>query len=384
MSREKEHQEYRVLIVDDTKENIDILVEGLKEEYKLSVALNGEGALRVASTAPPDLILLDIMMPEMDGYEVCRRLKDDPRTRRIPILFLSALTDATDKAKGFEAGGADYITKPFEMLEVKARVRNLLKAKAYEDTMRNYQSLLEQRVAERTSEIAAARRQIGLGFMESILRLALAAEYKEPSSGAHILRVGYYSASIAEQLGLVQELCRGLLIAAPLHDIGKLSLPDSILLKPGRLTEFEIAEFQKHTIYGAKLLEGSKSRIINLARVIALTHHERWDGRGYPNRLRETAIPISGRIVAVADVFDALTSRRVYKEAIPVEEAFTVINDNAGHHFDPEVVAAFQRARPKILDIKNELGDLPTEEFRIEFERVLGAQPSDGLLMFEE
>ncbi|MBX3728008.1 MAG: response regulator [Candidatus Sumerlaeia bacterium] len=341
----------RLLIVEDNRVNVDLLVEALKDEYALSVAVTGGAAIRVAESTAPDLILLDVILPDIDGFEVCRQLRALPATGETPIIFLTSLDDAADKAKGFDGGGTDYVTKPFDVREVRARVRSHLHAKAYRDQIENHRQLLEQTVQERTRELRAAKQQIGLGFIETVFRLAMAAEYKDPDTGAHILRIGHYCRLLARAMGMGPDFCEALFYASPLHDIGKIGVPDAILLKPGRLDEHEIALMREHTTYGTSILQDSRSRVIQMGCAIAQSHHERWDGTGYPAGLAGDAIPLVGRIVAVADVYDALRSRRCYKQSLPEDEALCIIRQGAGNHFDPEVADTFLRIAGDIADV---------------------------------
>jgi putative two-component system response regulator len=337
----KDLSDSRVLIVDDTRANVDVLVGALQDRYRLSVALNGEGALRIVQNNRPDLILLDIMMPGTDGYEVCRRLKANPATRDIPIMFLTALDQLQNKTSAFEAGGADYVTKPFEILEVQARVESLLRAKAFTDAMTDYQRRLEGAVATRTADLRDARNEIGKGFLEAVLRLALAAALRRGESPAFVLRFGQTAAAVAGRMGLPEDFCQSLRFTAPLRDLGLLGVPEQILLKPGPLDEEEWRLVRRHPVIGGRLLRGSGARVIQIGCALAETHHERWDGSGYPKGLRESAIPVSGRITAVVDSYHALISPRPYRAAYPHGEAVERIAAARGTQFDPAAVEAF-------------------------------------------
>lgn len=330
----------RVLIVDDVKANVDLLVEALRHEYRLSVALDGESALVVARKANPDLILLDITMPGIDGYEVCRRLAADQRTRDIPVILQTALGDAEDEAKGLALGAVDYITKPLNMDLLRARVRNHLDLKRHRDN-------LARLVRERTLDLQRTQTVM----IESLGTLA---EYRDPETGGHIKRTQAYVKALALQLrrqpefaaALSDDYIELLRLSAPLHDVGKLRVPDSVLLKPGRLDDDEFAKMKRHTVFGHEALRLMEDKLgsqtfLSVACEIAHTHHEKWDGTGYPRGLRGTEIPLAGRLMALADVYDALISKRVYKPASSHEAALEIIHKGAGTHFDPDVAAAF-------------------------------------------
>jgi putative two-component system response regulator len=321
--------------VDDTPGNIDILQGILSPDYRVKVAAGGPRALEIAAQDdPPDLILLDVMMPGMDGYEVIRRLKEEPRTQSIPVLFITAKEAPEDEQRGFELGCVDYITKPVSAPRVRARVRTHL---ALRDRSRN----LETQVRERTRELEETR-------LEIIQRLGRAAEFRDNETGMHVIRMSHASRIIALELGLPEPEAEALLQAAPMHDIGKIGIPDRVLLKPGPLDPEEWAIMRQHPEIGRRIIGNHPSPLLELAAVVALTHHERWDGTGYPRGLSGEAIPPAGRIVAVADVFDALTSVRAYKAAWPEAEAVAELERQSGRHFDPRAVAAFMARLPDI------------------------------------
>lgn len=341
----------KILVVDDVTENIDILMATLKDEYKITAALNGEKALELAQAkSPPDLVLLDIMMPGIDGYEVCRRLKSNEETRSIPIIFLTALNEDKNEAKGLQLGAVDYIIKPFNPELVKTRVHNHLELKRHRDH-------LEDLVEDRTAQLREAHGQLKKASLDTIYRLARAAEYKDQDTGVHIRRMAQYAVALSRELDLDDARVESISYAVPMHDIGKLGIPDRILLKPGALTEEEFAIMQQHTTIGAKILEKSDSSFIKEAEVIALTHHEKWDGSGYPNRLKGMDIPLVGGIAAISDVFDALTARRPYKEPFPVEKSLGIIKEGRGRHFNPDIVDAFLNIEDEIVSIKEEFQD---------------------------
>lgn len=333
-----------ILLVDDAPENIDLLNLILGGDYAIKVALNGEKALVIASNPQdlPDLILLDVMMPGMDGYETCRQLKTNPLTYKIPVIFVSAMSEVGDESRGFDVGAVDYITKPVSAPLVRARVKTHLEL--YSQTQ-----LLEERVRQRTAELEYAQDVALSGF-------ATLAEFRDQETGAHIVRTRQYVRLLAHYLSvhprfsevLTQDEIDQLYKSAPLHDIGKIGVADRILLKPGKLTPEEFEEMKKHTLYGrdaiarAEQAQGAlRNSFLRLAREIAYTHHEKWDGSGYPQGLAGESIPISGRLMALADVYDALVSKRVYKEALPHDLAVEIITSERGRHFDPAVVDAF-------------------------------------------
>jgi putative two-component system response regulator len=338
-----------ILIVDDTPANIDLLSEVLRDDYKLRVAPNGKVAMKIAAMRPqPDLILLDIMMPEIDGYEVCRRLKAQLNTRHIPIIFVTAKIAPEDEAQGLELGAVDYITKPISPAVVRQRVRVHL---ALYDQNRE----LDRRVKEQTATINQTRLMI-------IQRLGRAAEYKDNETGMHVIRMSNYARILGKATGMSDADADLLMNAAPMHDIGKIGTPDHILKKPGKLDAEEWKEMQRHAEIGAEILGDSDgSELLDLASVVALTHHEKWDGSGYPRGLAAEEIPLSGRIVAVADVFDALTSERPYKQAWPLDRVTNLMKEESGKHFDPALVPLFLDQMPELLEIKERYAENSSE-----------------------
>ncbi len=349
---EQPESQYRILIVDDTPENIDVLGE-LLSDYKRTFARDGTKALeKVRNGQGIDLILLDVMMPGINGFEVCRQLKADRDTRDIPVIFVTSLEDETIEAKGLSVGAVDYITKPFKPEVIRARVRTHLELKHAKQQLATQNTILEEKVKARTAQLYEALREIKESSLETIVRLSRAAEYKDDDTGAHVLRMSRYSAAVARQLGMNDEEAHRLLYAAPMHDIGKIGIPDRILLKPGKLNEQEWQIMRRHCKMGANILRESKSDLIALGEVVAMTHHEKWDGTGYPRQLRGEEIPLIGRIVAIADVFDALSSKRPYKEPFSVDKSFSIIEESKGSHFDPRVVEAFMDIEQEILRIR--------------------------------
>ncbi len=338
-----------ILIVDDAAENLLVLSDLLRPQYKVLAATNGEGCLRVAhGPLRPELILLDVMMPGMDGYEVLTRLRDDPLTADIPVIFLTALATIGDEERGLRLGAADYITKPISPAIVLARVRTQLQVKQAADLLKNQNISLEREIARRMAEN-------DLTQQVSIRALAHLAETRDPETGNHILRTQAYVQHLAQTLrrhprfaAMLNDQYINLLgRSAPLHDIGKVGIPDHILLKPGKLNAEEWAIMQTHAQLGSEAIERAEADIempldfLSLAKEIARWHHEKWDGSGYPDGLSGEAIPLSARLMALADVFDALISPRVYKPPMSFAEARSIIHEGRGKHFDPDIVDAF-------------------------------------------
>ena len=343
----------KVMVVDDEARNLKLMMAMLEPQgYEVVLAGDGGEALQKAREDLPDVVLLDIMMPGLDGLEVAKQLKDSEETRTIPIIMVTALNEVDDRVRALEAGADDFLAKPVDKIELKARVRSSLKVKAYHDHMRDYQKELESQVVQRTQHLREALEQIKSVSLETIYRLSKASEYRDEDTGAHILRMSHYSHAVARKMGLTEAATEDILYASPMHDVGKIGIPDSILLKPGKLDPNEWEIMKRHTVIGAEILGGSRSGFIKVGEAIALTHHEKWDGSGYPNGLAGNRIPIEGRITAVADVFDALTSQRPYKEAFSVEKAVGIVKEGRGTHFDPDVLDAFVAVRDEILSIK--------------------------------
>lgn len=314
-----------LLLVDDEPTNLRVLRTILQDDYRLLYAKNGEEALQLVQQQRPDLVLLDVMMPGMTGYDVCARLKADLATQRLPVIFVTALKDEIDEAKGFAVGAVDYITKPVSPAVVRARVKTHL-------------SLV------RADELKQTRLQV-------IQRLGRAAEYKDNETGLHVMRMSHYAQVLALAYGLSAQQAEDLLHAAPMHDIGKIGIADSILLKPGKLTAEEYQQMQKHPLIGAEIIGDCDSELLRMAKVVALYHHEKWDGSGYPHGLAGEDIPLEARIVAISDVFDALTSNRPYKQAWSIEQTMQYMQAQKGLHFDPKLVDLLEQQLPAILAI---------------------------------
>jgi putative two-component system response regulator len=327
----------KILVVDDNPANVLLVIRLLEHGgfQNIRSTYDAEEVLPIYQEWKPDLIVLDLHMPKMTGYQVMAQLNAvKPPDEFVPILVFTADVTSDAKRMALEAGAADFLTKPGDATEIMLRVRNFLRMRLLTLALTDQNRLLEDRVRERTRELEGAR-------LEVIERLALAAEYRDDDTGEHAKRVGEMSARIAEYLGLSPDEVEAIRLAARLHDLGKIGISDSILLKPGRLTEQEFEQMKEHTRIGARVLNGSSVRVLQLAETIALTHHERWDGAGYPNGIQGEQIPLCGRIVAVADVYDALCSVRLYKPALTHAEAVAEIERHSGSHFDPRVVQAF-------------------------------------------
>ncbi len=362
----------RILIVDDSPVNVDILVELLEDEFELATAETGEDALRQLPSFAPDIVLLDIMMPGIDGYETCRRIKAGPLGPFTQVILVSGKGSTEERLEGYQAGADDYIVKPFDhdellaklavQLRLREAVEKLWKANAQ---IRTFNEHLEQLVQARTAEIIATRDLL-------IFSLAQLADSRDPETGDHLERIRHYSRIIADELmrrgpytdRIDERFIENLYRSSPLHDIGKVGIPDSILLKPGRLTKEEFEVMKTHTVIGHKALTETMSRnqmgaFLQMAADIARHHHEKWDGRGYPDGLADEDIPLPARIVAVADVFDALTSYRIYKPAWDLDKAKNLIETEAGKHFDPAVAQAFLNRWNEILEIHEVLANSP-------------------------
>ena len=352
-----------LLISDDTDSNIDILVEAFAEDYDVMVATDGPSTLTAVEKVIPDLILLDVMMPGMDGFEVCRRLKKEPRFEQIPIIFLTAMDQLTSKEEGFRVGGVDYVTKPFDILEVKARVQTHISLLLARRSLASQNEILEEKVRERTEEI-------NLTQNVTIASLASLAETRDNETGYHIKRSKAYVEALIDALKdhpnfqelQDRETVELIIKSAPLHDIGKIGVPDSILLKPGPLTQEEFEEMKKHTILGSEALlvaekELGSSTFLRIAAELCRSHHEKWDGEGYPDGLSGRDIPLAGRLMAVADVYDALISSRVYKPPFSHADATAIILEGKATHFDPDIIDAYERIHKKFERISTEMAD---------------------------
>ncbi|MBU3916972.1 response regulator [bacterium] len=352
MITEQDLHKATILLVDDDPLNVDVLKE----------ILNGDGYENIDATTRPveavamfkdnnyDLVLLDILMPEMDGFAVMAEFSAVKKESQAPILILSALSDHNTRLRALSGGARDYLTKPFNPDEVLLRIRNLLEVKLSQEQLQKHNQILDQKVKERTQEIKSTQ-------LEIVHRLGVAAEYRDNETGLHIIRMSQFSYEIAKAANIDALEAELIFNASPMHDIGKIGIPDSILLKPGKLTPEEWEVMKTHASIGGKILEGHPVPILQTAILIALSHHEKWDGSGYPRGLSGTDIPLSGRVTAVADVFDALTSVRPYKKPWPTDRAISAIEKDAGIHFDPRFVKAFKSCLPAIIEIKDKYID---------------------------
>jgi len=327
-----------ILVIDDTPENIILMKDILSPAYKIKAATSGKKGIDIATNQPrPDLILLDVMMPDMDGYEVCRQLKKNPKTFHIPIIFVTALSQERDERKGFDLGAVDFITKPISAPILEARVRTHI-------ALHNQNVELNRRVEQRTAELNKTRLQI-------IHRLGRATEFKDNETGLHVIRMSHYARILAEKMRAGQEWVDLIFNASPMHDIGKIGIPEHILMKPDKLSAEERQIMQKHPEIGASIIGEPDSELLQMCREIALTHHERWDGKGYPYGLKGEQIPLSGRIAAIADVFDALTMLRPYKDPWSVDKTVAYFNQQSGRQFDPELIDLFNQVIPQFVTI---------------------------------
>lgn len=352
-----------VLVVDDIPDNVRLIAELLEGTCRCRVATSGIKALAIAVAYPqPELILLDVDMPDMNGYEVCRRLKADPATSSIPVIFITALTGEEDETEGFRAGGVDYITKPVSKAVLLARVKAQLTIASSKHYLARKNELLESMVRERSRQLTSIRDVI-------VLALASLAEARDNETGTHIMRVQHYSQLLAMTLqkypehNITDEFIELIFKTSPLHDIGKVGVPDSILFKQGKLSGEEFAAMKRHSLLGGQTLDEVERQLavpeefVSMAQAITLHHHERWDGEGYPLGLAGKDIPLAARIVALADAYDALTSPRAYKSPVTLDDARRIIESERGKQFDPDVVGAFLEKEPEFREIRERLAD---------------------------
>lgn len=360
----------RILVVDDEATMRRLLEKLLRlEGYDVVLANSGEQALQEIFTRGADTVLLDMRMPGMSGLDVCREIRAHPRGVHTPIVFITAVNDRELRRKGMEAGADDFLSKPFDEVELLARIRNSVRVKLYYDNLEQQKERLERAVSERTAELAAAVAQLTqiqhdlrASQEETIYRLSRAAEFRDDETGQHLQRMSWYCHLIGSKIGLDDRTCELLRIASPMHDVGKLGIPDRILLKPGRLTPEELTIMKTHAEIGYRILAGSTAAPLKMAATIAHTHHEKWDGNGYPRGLKGEDIPLPGRIAAIADVFDALTSARPYKPAWTLEAALELMRANAGSHFDPNLIEVFLGNMDEVLAIRERFADLAAPE----------------------
>jgi putative two-component system response regulator len=344
-----------ILIVDDEAPNVKLLETLLHAEgYATVVARNGSEALALAAAQNPDLILLDVMMPDMDGFETVARLKADPRTQPVPVIMVTALDDRNSKLRALEAGAEEFLSKPIDRVDLTIRVRNLLRLKEYGDFLADHNRILDEQVRERTAQLEEAHR-------DTVFTLVRAAEHKDEETGHHVRRISYYCKVLAEAMNLSADFHDAIFHASPMHDIGKIGIPDHVLLKPGGFTPDEWDIMKTHCALGASILASGTSPYTHMGTEIALSHHERWDGSGYPNGLKGKEIPLAARIMQICDVYDALRSKRPYKPPIDHLRSVEIITVGDGRtqpeHFDPAVLAGFVLRADRFAAIYDELTD---------------------------
>lgn len=354
-----------ILVVDDEPINLEIIDEMLTSAGYQNKRLTASPveALEQYSQATPDLVLLDIKMSEMSGFDVMHSMQALEMELQPPILILTALTDKDTRLKALNNGARDFLSKPFDCDEALSRIRNLLEMHLAHKEIINHNESLDQAVNVRTQELENSRKEI-------IERLGYAAEFKDNETGVHTIRVGHFAKCLALGMGFNATEAENILYAAPMHDIGKIGIPDNVLLKPGKLDEAEWAIMKKHTEYGHQILKDSSCSLLEYASIIALSHHEKWDGSGYPKGLQGTDIPIFGRITAIADVFDALTMDRPYKKAWSIDEAVQLINDQSGKHFDPQLVDVFNNVLDQFIAIKEKYTDVDLVDLKTPKDRL--------------
>lgn len=343
-----------ILVIDDQPANVKLLQKSLELDGYFNVTTTTDPAqgLEFFRQDRHDLVLLDLNMPEINGFQVMETMHEiiDEDDDFLPVIVLTAQTDRESRLRALEAGARDFLTKPFDRTELVTRIRNMLEVRLLHNQVKDQNRMLEEKVRERTHEIENTR-------LEIIKRLGRAAEYKDNETGLHIIRMSKISCLLAKAMGLDDKQCELILNASPMHDVGKIGIPDHILLKPGKFEPDEWEIMKTHVTIGGEILSGNDSTLLKMAAEIALTHHEKWDGSGYPNGLRGDAIPLVGRIVAISDVFDALTSERPYKKAWSVEDAVVFINDQSGLHFDPQIVTLFNENLDEILQIRENFAE---------------------------
>ncbi|MFQ5581504.1 MAG: two-component system response regulator [Mariprofundaceae bacterium] len=350
-----EAKQAKILIVDDEEKNRKLLQAFLEADGYLALeAADGAKGLEMIAEHNPDLVLLDVMMPVMNGYQVAQAIKTDPETQPIPIIMVTALEDRESRIKGLDAGAEEFLSKPVDRLDLSVRVRNLLRLKELGDFLKYHNQILEQQVQKRTEQLKKS-------FFDSIFTLMRAADYRDDETGAHVKRISYFTKLIAEELGMSADFCDTIFYASPMHDVGKIGIPDKVLLKPGALDADEWDTMKKHTTIGGKILSNGSSLYMRMGRDIALAHHERWDGSGYPKGLAGEEIPLAARIMQISDVYDALGSKRPYKPAFEHDRCLEIIIKGDGRvmpeHFDPEVLNAFKARTESMKEIRFDVNE---------------------------
>lgn len=348
-------QHATILIVDDEDSNVKLAQALLHVEgYATLSASNGRDALIVAATAAPDLILLDVMMPGVDGFETVARLKANPRTQQVPVIMVTALDDRESKLRALEAGAEEFLTKPIDRADLRVRVRNLLRLKEYSDFLANHNRVLGAQVKARTAQLEGA-------YRDTVVTLVRAAEQKDEETGRHVRRISHYCRALAREMDLPVDFGDAIFHTSPMHDVGKIGIPDNILLKASGFTPEEWNIMQSHCTLGASILANGTSPYMRMGAEIALNHHERWDGSGYPNRLKGEAIPLSARIMQICDVYDALRSRRPYKPPLDHSRSVKIIAEGDGRtrpeHFDPQVLDRFTTCAKQFSEIYEQHAD---------------------------
>ena len=335
-------QKIKILVVanmDDKSHLLEAML--LPLGYQVILAHDSEETLKKARDYAPNIILLDILTSKADNFAVTKKLKENEVTKTMSLVMISASGEVESRVQALDAGVDDFLSEPIEKTELQARLKCLLKVNAYYSQTRNFQEKIESEVAKRTEAMKEGIEKTKIASLDTVYRLCKAAEYKDEDTGAHVERMSHYSSAIARKMGLGEGFVEQILWASPMHDIGKIGIPDRVLQKPGKLDDAEWVIMRQHTVIGAKILKGASADFIKLAESISLNHHEKWDGSGYPQGIKGPDIPLAARIVAVADVFDALTSERPYKKPFPLEKAMSIIKESRGTHFDPEVADAF-------------------------------------------
>jgi len=356
---------YTVLTIDDDKTNRRILASFLLlEGYNVLQAENGTTGLDILATQPVDVVLLDVMMPGIDGIEVCRRIRETPSLAHIPIIIVTALDDSEARVRGKRAGCDDFLLKPVDKTELIVRINNLLTIKLYHEHLKHHNELLDEELKRRNTErylalerLKNSEEKLRNSRTEIINRLSRAAEFRDDETARHVQRMSHYCHLLADKTGLEKEHCNLLQMASPLHDVGKIGISDTILLKPGRLTNEEFETMKRHAEIGYRILYGSETDLLQMAGEIAWTHHEKYDGSGYPRGLKGEDIPIEGRIAAIADVFDALSTDRVYRPALSLEKTLDIMKEGREKHFDPSLLDLFLSSIDELMKIREVFAD---------------------------